>query len=70
MTNEIEKLNVIIAAKQAKIERLEARLAILETPDCFSCGAKVTEQCRRPPDKACGRAFHGGSRRAIRDVPA
>lgn len=35
---------------------------------CFSCGATMQEDCPRARDSACGRAFQGGSRKALQDV--
>lgn len=37
---------------------------------CFACGAMVYEDCKRHPQRDCGREFHGGSRAAILTVKA
>ena len=53
----------------AEREALRRELEIERTPVCFSCGAKVTEPCKRPPDRDCGREHLGGSRAALERSP-
>jgi hypothetical protein len=51
-----------------RMQLLEAKIMQLETPDCFACGAKVTERCRRRDRDDCGREFEGGTRAAEKKI--
>ncbi len=48
-----------IASLESRIARLTA-----EATKCEGCGVNELQSCQRPPDKACWREFHGGSRAA------